>query len=180
MDLGTCWLGGVWTQGSMDSGTCGLGDYLSFEICGPGNTWTQGCVGLGTCELREVWTRGRCGLRDVRTRGHLDLRMWTWGQCGLWDVWDRGRVELTSCGLRHVWTLWFPEKACQQYVTGPSVHGSAWYVYLPIIPWQLLVQNRFNSECCILRGQPVMTFLVSNSRLRLILILAKFDASIPS
>lgn len=80
--------------------------------------------------------------------------------CGIVDV----SVELGSCGLgRHAWTRWFPERVCQQYMTAPSVHRSAWYACLPIIPWKLWEQNRFKAECRILRGLPWMTFLVSSS-----------------
>ena len=44
-----------------------------------------------------------------------------------------------------------------------SVHGTAWYVCLPILPWKPgPVHNSFNTGGFKPRGQPWITFLVSN------------------
>ena len=63
---GRCRLSNVWTQGCVDSRTCGAMD-----------VWTQGCADRKTYGLREVWDSGTCELGD-------DVEF---GGCGLGDVW---------------------------------------------------------------------------------------------
>ena len=53
---------GVWTQGGVDSGVCGL------RGCGLRGVWTQGCVDSGGCGLRGCGLRG-CGLGGVDSGG---------------------------------------------------------------------------------------------------------------
>ena len=58
------------------------------------------------------------------TLGHVDSET-----CGLKDVnlgrvWTLGRVKLACCKLGDMWTQWCPERACQQYLRDPSIHGS--------------------------------------------------------